>query len=307
VGTEDELKERAEKAKSLQALVLDRTRLEPLIMSQRDLENWGYMVDIPQGPGGDVPHMEGQVVKCERCSQPFQVCQTSSDTECLHHWGKQRTIKADGKSGPPTFIVPCLLAQVKESEYIRAVLAQSARVRVAFTEDMSFTNHQWMTYIQGMHFHSCNLPGIRMMHLTLLLWTAKWYIPPVVFALLACPLWIAREKWSSMSLFRWMKVFTSRRLFISPSSLSSTHEAVCSDYNTRFSGVAEESFSKATLSLASIRKALDNLINRETILVGHALDNDLKAMRIVHKRCVDTAILFPHQAGLPYRRALKDL
>ena len=102
-------------------------------------------------------------------------------------------------------------------------------------------------------------------------------------------------------------MFTSRRLFISPSSLSSTHEAVCSDYNTRFSGVAEESFSKATLSLASIRKALDNLINRETILVGHALDNDLKAMRIVHKRCVDTAILFPHQAGLPYRRALKDL
>ena len=103
-----------------------------------------------------------------------------------------------------------------------------------------------------------------------------------------------------------MKVFTSRKLFISPSSLSPTHEAVCSDYNTRFSGVAEEGFSKATLSLASIRKALDNLINRETILVGHALDNDLKAMRIVHKKCIDTAILFPHQAGPPYRRALKD-
>lgn len=106
MGTEDELKERAEKAKSLGTLVLDRTRLEPLIMSQSDLENWGYMVDIPQGPGGHVPHVEGQVVKCERCSQPFQVCQTGSDTECLHHWGKQRTVKADGKFGSFMFTAP---------------------------------------------------------------------------------------------------------------------------------------------------------------------------------------------------------
>lgn len=83
--------------------------------------------------------------------------------------------------------------------------------------------------------------------------------------------------------------------------------AVCSDYNTRFSGVTEENHSKATAPLALIRKTLDKFINQETILVGHALDNDLKTMRIVHKRCVDTAILFPHRAGPPYRRALKDM
>lgn len=106
MGTEDELKERADKAKSLQALILDRTRLEPLIMSQSDLQNWGYMVDIPQNEGGHVPHMEGQVVKCERCSQPFQVCRTGSDTECLYHWGKQHTIKASGRSSPPSYTAP---------------------------------------------------------------------------------------------------------------------------------------------------------------------------------------------------------
>jgi len=48
-------------------------------------------------------------------------------------------------------------------------------------------------------------------------------------------------------------------------------------------------------------------INSDTVLVGHALDNDLKTLRMIHHRCVDTAILFPHKAGLPYRRALKDL
>ncbi len=80
-----------------------------------------------------------------------------------------------------------------------------------------------------------------------------------------------------------------------------------SDYITRFSGISEEIHSKAKLPLASIRKSLDSIINTETILVGHALDNDLKTMRIVHHKCVDTAILFPHRAGAPYRRALRDL
>lgn len=42
-------------------------------------------------------------------------------------------------------------------------------------------------------------------------------------------------------------------------------------------------------------------------MIGHALDNDLKTLRIIHHQCVDTAILFPHRAGPPYRRALRDL
>lgn len=45
----------------------------------------------------------------------------------------------------------------------------------------------------------------------------------------------------------------------------------------------------------------------DTILIGHALDNDLRALRLVHQRVVDTAALFPHARGLPYRRALRDL
>lgn len=164
-----------------------------------------------------------------------------------------------------------------------------------------------MTYIPGTHFHSCDLPGTRMMHLILLLWIVRWYIPPVVFASLVCPSSTARGKWFLTSLFRWMKVFTSRKLVISHHISFWLMRAVCSDYNTRFSGVTEENHSKATAPLALIRKTLDKFINQETILVGHALDNDLKTMRIVHKRCVDTAILFPHRAGPPYRRALKDM
>jgi RNA exonuclease 1 len=79
------------------------------------------------------------------------------------------------------------------------------------------------------------------------------------------------------------------------------------DYNTRFSGITPENHAAALLPLASIRTTLDSLIDSNTIIIGHALDNDLKTLRIIHHRCIDTALLFPHRAGPPYRRSLKDL
>lgn len=81
----------------------------------------------------------------------------------------------------------------------------------------------------------------------------------------------------------------------------------CRDLNTRFSGITEQDCEKAVLTLPSIRRSLDAFINSDTILIGHALENDLKTLRMVHYRCVDTAILFPHRAGPPYRRSLREL
>ncbi len=63
----------------------------------------------------------------------------------------------------------------------------------------------------------------------------------------------------------------------------------------------------ALLPLSSIRKSLDSFINSDTIVIGHALENDLKTLRMVHHRCVDTAVMFPHRAGPPYRHALRNL
>ena len=38
-----------------------------------------------------------------------------------------------------------------------------------------------------------------------------------------------------------------------------------------------------------------------------SLENDLKALKVVHSRVLDTVLLFPHPKGLPYRSALKVL
>ncbi|PSR83908.1 hypothetical protein BD289DRAFT_483052 [Coniella lustricola] len=55
------------------------------------------------------------------------------------------------------------------------------------------------------------------------------------------------------------------------------------------------------------RGLLFEFINSDTMLIGHALENDLKAMRIIHHNIVDTVLLYPHKFGLPARSSLKVL
>lgn len=78
------------------------------------------------------------------------------------------------------------------------------------------------------------------------------------------------------------------------------------DYNTYYSGITERDLANAK-SLAQVQNDLMGFINADTILIGHGLENDLRALRIVHKMCIDTSALFPHHNGLPYKRGLKTL
>ncbi|KAK3358910.1 hypothetical protein B0T25DRAFT_447480 [Lasiosphaeria hispida] len=55
------------------------------------------------------------------------------------------------------------------------------------------------------------------------------------------------------------------------------------------------------------RDLLFSLISPDTPLIGHGLENDLNAVRIVHPTIVDTVLLYPHKRGLPLRYGLKML
>ncbi|KAI1466085.1 uncharacterized protein F4812DRAFT_452030 [Daldinia caldariorum] len=55
------------------------------------------------------------------------------------------------------------------------------------------------------------------------------------------------------------------------------------------------------------RDLLFSLISPETPLVGHGLENDLNAARIIHHACIDSVLLFPHRRGLPHRNGLRML
>nr|XP_014095334.2 uncharacterized protein LOC106621136 [Bactrocera oleae] len=83
------------------------------------------------------------------------------------------------------------------------------------------------------------------------------------------------------------------------------------DYNTRFSGVTASDLcktqNKSLKTLKEVQGDLLQLIDADTILIGHGLENDLRVLRIVHKKVVDTAYEFLHPLGFPYRRSLKNL
>jgi RNA exonuclease 1 len=66
------------------------------------------------------------------------------------------------------------------------------------------------------------------------------------------------------------------------------------NYLTDKSGITEELLRDVTTSLAEVQTSFLQLVTAETILVGHALENDLRALKVVHMRCIDTGALFPH-------------
>ncbi|XP_035166690.1 RNA exonuclease 1 homolog isoform X5 [Oxyura jamaicensis] len=79
------------------------------------------------------------------------------------------------------------------------------------------------------------------------------------------------------------------------------------DYNTRFSGVTEDDLKNTTTTLQDVQAILLNLFSADTILIGHSLENDLFALKLIHDKVVDTSLIFPHRLGLPHKRALRSL
>lgn len=74
---------------------------------------------------------------------------------------------------------------------------------------------------------------------------------------------------------------------------------------------ADKTKAKKKLKIVSspevARDLLFSLISPSTPLIGHGLENDLNAVRVVHPTLIDTVLLYPHRAGLPFRYGLKHL
>nr|CAD7590204.1 unnamed protein product [Timema genevievae] len=84
-------------------------------------------------------------------------------------------------------------------------------------------------------------------------------------------------------------------------------ENIVLDCNTRFSGITHEDLENVSTTIFDVQAALLGLFSDKTILVGHSLDSDFKALKIVHNTVVDTSVMFPHRMGPPFKRSLKNL
>lgn len=78
------------------------------------------------------------------------------------------------------------------------------------------------------------------------------------------------------------------------------------DLNTQWSGIAE--IKQEATSLQDSITLLGEVIDSNTVLVGHGLENDMNAMRLIHHKIIDTAVLYPrHKATPTFRYSLKQL
>jgi RNA exonuclease 1 len=79
------------------------------------------------------------------------------------------------------------------------------------------------------------------------------------------------------------------------------------DYHTRFSGITPEIMAGCETRLEQVQVALLRLVRADTVLVGHSLEQDLLVTGLIHLRCIDTSLLYPHPRGHHCRYALRVL
>jgi RNA exonuclease 1 len=78
------------------------------------------------------------------------------------------------------------------------------------------------------------------------------------------------------------------------------------NYLTRWSGITEESMARATTTFTQVREKLTGILTSKPtpVLAGHSLESDLRALKMSHPRCIDTAVIYHHPRGRPLKPGL---
>ncbi|XP_068012404.1 RNA exonuclease 1 homolog isoform X2 [Melanerpes formicivorus] len=253
-------------------------RLKGYLMSEEQLKENGYPMPHPDKPGRAVlftaeekKTTDSSCRICCRCGTEYMVTASGSclrKEECVHHWGRLRKQRVPG--GWETHYSCC-------SGAVGSPGCQVAKQHVHDGRKES---------LDGFVKTFEKLP------------TTDGY--PGIYAL-DCEMCYTKQ---GLELTR-VTVINSDLKVVYDTFVKPDTKVV--DYNTRFSGVTEEDLENTSITLRDVQAVLLNMFSADTILIGHSLESDLFALKLIHGTVVDTAIVFPHRLGLPYKRALRTL
>ncbi|XP_059726213.1 RNA exonuclease 1 homolog isoform X4 [Haemorhous mexicanus] len=253
-------------------------RLKEYLMTEEQLKENGYPMPHPEKAGRAVLFTaeEKKVIDsscriCCRCGTEYMVSASGScirREECVHHWGRLRKQRVPG--GWETHYSCC-------SGAVGSPGCQVAKQHVHDGRKES---------LDGFVKTFEKLP------------TTDGY--PGIYAL-DCEMCYTKQ---GLELTR-VTVINSELKVVYDTFVKPDSKVV--DYNTRFSGVTEEDLENTSITLRDVQAVLLNMFSADTILIGHSLESDLFALKLIHGTVVDTAIVFPHRLGLPYKRALRTL
>ncbi|XP_004441409.1 PREDICTED: RNA exonuclease 1 homolog [Ceratotherium simum simum] len=254
------------------------SRLREYLLTEDQLKENGYPFSHPERPGGAVlftadekKPKDSSCRICCRCGTEYLVASSGRcvrDEECYYHWGRLRRNRVAG--GWETQYTCCSAA-------IGSTGCQVAKQHV---QDGRKENLEGFVKTFDKELSEDGHPGIYALDCEMSYTTY------------------------GLELTRVTVVDTDMQVvydtFVKPDN-----EIV--DYNTRFSGVTEADLTDTSISLRDVQAVLLSMFSADTILIGHSLESDLLALKVIHSTVVDTSVLFPHRLGLPYKRSLRNL
>lgn len=279
------------------------TVLSTLICPQEGLDAHGYVTKLPTTKQLDDARLAQASADfwevCDRCNTRFQVFPERREEDgalttggqCTHHWGKKVYPKRSKNAGPEQTTFSCCnepvgspgcttydthvykISDPKRLSLVMPFLETPENslaprdIAVCFDCEMGYTTH-----------------GLELMRLTAISWPQHKPLVDVLVRPIGHVL----------------------------------------DVNTRFSGITQEQFVNAKPYDPSDPKPKRNDLRivdsphvardlflahvaPSTPVLGHALENDLNTLRVIHPNIIDTVLLFPHKRGLPLRHGLRAL
>ncbi|WVQ85724.1 hypothetical protein IAT38_007890 [Cryptococcus sp. DSM 104549] len=288
IGTVKESRAKAAQAEKEAAGKLGHERLEKYLLKLEDFGTWRYPDPRDErlwGPeAGSAPNGEGENHTCERCKVPFVVSGKNLEErfgECRYHYGRTAPERVEGRR---KWIYSCCGKERGEAGCEDGVhVFSDGEDDVALARRVGF-----MTVRQCVEQAKGKGKGVEVGE-------------GAEVVAMDCEM---INTTGGLSLGRVTVVDDKGDILLDELV---RQKVPILDVNTRFSGLTRAQLEGAVMDLPAVRAAACMFIGPKTMIVGHGLENDLRAMRLLHDRVIDTAVVFPHDKGPPYRRALRDI
>jgi RNA exonuclease 1 len=279
------------------------TFLSLLNCPQDGLDAHGYVTKLPTDAELNETHMALETAagweECDRCSTRFQVFPERREAdgalttggECKHHWGKRIFPKKSKGAAPEPTRLTCCNGEIGSpgcTTYETHVYNVKNKKRLSLIMPFVETPENDKAPPNTAVCFDCEMGyttnGLEMLRLTVISWPQHKPLIDVLVRPLGYLL----------------------------------------DVNTRFSGITAEQFLNAKpydpadpkpvrkdLRIVDSPYAARDLflshVSPKTPVLGHALENDLNTIRLIHPTIIDTVLLYPTRQGLPFRHGLRML
>ncbi|KAL2204143.1 hypothetical protein CC79DRAFT_1277685 [Sarocladium strictum] len=287
------------------------------------LTQHGYVASIPS-PEAIEKSRQGVEAskgweKCDRCQQRFQVfpgrrsedgALTSGGT-CVFHWGKSYVpSKALGDKTRKAKRYHCCGEEVGDSagcfKKDHHVFKTSDSKRLASLLNFETTPENLAALSGRAVCFDCEMGytvhGMELIRLT----ATSWPTGEEILDVLVKPIGEILDLNSRFSGV-WPEDMAQAKPWVTGDELVPVKDKNKLPGEHRGASNSGQSGIKIVSSPAAARELLFSLISPSTPLIGHGLENDLNAVRIIHPTLVDTILLYPHKGGLPFRYGLKHL